>query len=45
MVGLNYWAVANGLGAHTVTLSESQLHVQFKVRGIDHAFKVHANKV
>ncbi|KAJ6126975.1 hypothetical protein N7523_002587 [Penicillium sp. IBT 18751x] len=31
MVGLNYWAVANGLGAHTATLSESQLHVQFKM--------------
>ncbi|KAJ5125656.1 hypothetical protein N7526_007833 [Penicillium atrosanguineum] len=31
MVGLNYWAVANGLGAHTVTLSKSQLNVQFKM--------------
>jgi hypothetical protein len=38
MVGLNYWAIANGLGAHTDTLSESQLHVQFKVRWTAHVF-------
>ncbi|KAJ5090126.1 hypothetical protein N7532_008810 [Penicillium argentinense] len=31
MVGLNYWAIINGLGAHTKTLSESELHVQLKM--------------
>ncbi|KAJ5899380.1 hypothetical protein N7495_004124 [Penicillium taxi] len=31
MTGLNYWAVANGLGAHTETLSKHELEVQFKI--------------
>ncbi|KAJ5627007.1 hypothetical protein N7528_004434 [Penicillium herquei] len=30
MTGLNYWAVANGLGDHTVNLSKDELTVQFK---------------
>jgi len=37
MVGLNYWAVTNGLGAHTSELSESQRNVQFKVRRTERA--------
>ncbi|KAJ5669799.1 hypothetical protein N7462_010869 [Penicillium macrosclerotiorum] len=31
MTGLNYWAVANGLGGHTMTLSREELRVQFKM--------------
>lgn len=31
MVGLNYWAIANGLGGHTDDLSKKELDVQFKV--------------
>ncbi|KAJ5495922.1 hypothetical protein N7539_001038 [Penicillium diatomitis] len=31
MTGLNYWAVANGMGAHTRTLSKKELNVQFKM--------------
>ena len=31
MTGLNYWAVANGLGGHTNSLSKKELHVQFKM--------------
>ncbi|KAJ5720409.1 uncharacterized protein N7483_008343 [Penicillium malachiteum] len=30
MTGLNYWAIANGLGDHTVNLSKDELIVQFK---------------
>lgn len=31
MIGLNGWAIANGLGAHTHDLSRDELGVQFKV--------------
>lgn len=32
MVGLNGWAISNGLGAHTADLSREELNVQSKVR-------------
>lgn len=45
MVGLNGWAIANGLGAHTNNLSTDELDVQFKVCNCEFVQLLSANEI